>query len=242
MNLNHSDFETLRTMFAVCRIAGVDAVVISEGFARGLSSTGKIALLSPLTLSASETIPIGIGRIGELEKRLSIFGGEITGRCSLSADGTTVSSIKIQSGRSSVDFRCTAAKLIPFAKSNADTEDVLIRASRAEISQLARAVKSLNPETLTIALSKSGEVRIECSSDTNERFDTVLTTSAEFLTNAQNLVNIYEADRLSSLLDAAARDADEVQIVLGAGGTLTLSVKGQILVVIPNANMEDDDE
>jgi len=44
------------------------------------------------------------------------------------------------------------------------------------------------------------------------------------------------------VLDAAARDVDELDLVIGAFGSITISMKGHTLIAMPEVNEEDDDE
>ena len=241
MKMTSADVEQLRAAFAVCRTAGIDAVVITDNQVRGIAPTAKMAIISPVKLSFDSTMKIGIGRIGEFEKRLAIFSGEIDidGKVN---DSNEVSVLTMKSGRSTIQFRCTAERMIKYPKSNDDEPVCTITASKTEVAQLARAVKTLGAETLTLAIARDAGVKFECSSPTNEAFASELSKPAEFENDPQGIVHIYEGDRFATVLDAAARDADEVSIVLGELGSLTLMIKGHMLVAVAEANQEDDDE
>lgn len=241
MKMTVADVDQLRSAFAVCRIAGIDATVITENQVRGVSPTSKMAVISPVKLSFDSELRIGIGRIAEFEKRLAIFGDgvEIEGKVNENND---VSVLTLSAGRSKVQFRCTSSKMIKYPKSNDDEPVCTITASKAEIQQIARAVKTLGAEHLTLAIARDGSVKFECSSPTNEAFSADISKSAEFENDPQGIVHIYEGDRFATVLDSAARDADEVSLVLGEFGSLTLMIKGHMLVALPNANQEDDDE
>jgi hypothetical protein len=241
MDLKSTELETIRNAFNVCRIAGIDAVMITENQIRGVSPTRKMALLSPLELSIDPTVKLGVGRINELEKRLGIFNIPPTGDLKVT-DSNEVSVLTLQAGKSKVQFRCTAEKLITYPKENEDTAVAVVTATKAEVQQISRAVKTLGAETLTLAIGRDSSVRFECSSTTNESFVTSLEASATFEDDPQAFVHIYEGDRFATVLDAAARDLEEVVLVLGEFGSLTLTVKGCTLVAMPNVNQEDDDD
>lgn len=241
MNFTNNDIEQLRDAFQICRIAGIDAVVVTENMIRGVTQTTKMAVISEASFSFDPTIKIGIGRIGEFEKRLNIFSGAVEGVAKLN-DSNEASMITLGTGRSKVQFRCTAEKMIKYPKSNEDELVVLIKASKAEIQQVTRAVKTLGAESLTIAVTRTGAVKFECSSPTNESFSSDVESTASFENDPQGIVHIYEGDRLATVLEAAARDQEEIQIGIGEFGSLTLAIKGHIVIALPNANQEDDDE
>lgn len=241
MKLSTDDVEKIRGALAVCRAGSVDAVVITDNKIRGVAPSSKLAIISSLHLSIDPTIKIGIGRLAEFEKRLSIFGGNVTieGKTN---DNNEAIVLTLAAGKSKVQFRCTAERLIKYPKENADEPVAIVKANKGEVAEISRAIKSLGAETFTIAVGRDGSVKVECSSPTNEAFATQLQLDAEFENDPQSLVNIYEGDRLATILDAAARDTDEVVLVIGELGSITLQLKGHELVALPNVNQEDDDE
>lgn len=241
MKLTPNDIENLRGAFAVCRIAGIDAAVITDGKVRGVTPTSKMAMISDVGFSFDADVKIGIGRIAEFEKRLSVFSGNIEGEAKVN-EKNEVSLLTLRSGKSSIQFRCTSEKLIKYPKKNEDPEECIVRASKAEIAQISRAVKSLGAETLTLAIGRDGAVKFECSAPTNEAFSTEIAAEAAFENGPKGIVHIYEGDRFASVLDASVRDADEVLLVLGEGGSISLSIKGHVLIALPDANQEEDDE
>lgn len=244
MKMTVADVEQLRSAFAVCRTADLDSVVVTENMVRGLATNSKRALISPVNLSFDSALKIGIGRIGELEKRLAIFGTDTpTAEGKLNDSGEVAVLELISTNRKTkVQFRCTSERVIKYPKANDDEPVASFSASKDEIGQIARAVKTLGAEFLTIAIGRDSSVRFECSSPTNESFVTVLEKEAVFENGQQAIVHIYEGDRFASVLDAAAREVKDVEIVLGEFGSLTLSIKGHVLVIMPEANQEDDDE
>lgn len=241
MKMTPEDIEQLRSAFAICRVAGIDAAVVTDNQVRGLSPNAKMAIITPVNLTIDKEVKIGIGRIGEFDKRLQIFGGNISVDTKIN-DANEVSVMTLKSGKSTVQFRCTAERMIKYPKFNEDPEACTIIANKAEVAQIARAVKTLGAETLTLAIGRDNSIKFECTSPTNESFTAELSNEATFVDDPQGIVHIYEGDRLATVLDAAARDTDEVAMVVGEFGSLTILIKGHTLVAMPEANQEDDDE
>lgn len=241
MKLTASDVEQLRTAFAVCRVAGIDAVVVTDNQIRGVAPTSKMAIISPAKFSFDKNIKIGIGRIGEFEKRAAVFTTALEGEGKENDKGD-ISILTLKAGKSSIQFRCTAEKMIKYPKENEDSTIATVKLTKAEVQQIARAVKTLAAETLTLAIGRDGSIKFECTAPTNESFSAEVAAEAVFEGDPQGIVNIYEGDRFASVLDAAARESDDVILELGEYGSLTLNIKGHTLIALPNANMEDDNE
>lgn len=238
MKLNPKDVEVLRSILSACKVIGVDGIVIHEGMARGAKVSLDAAILSPASMSISEALRIGIGRVAELEKRLSIFPGELSieGKANEAGD---VSMLTLSSGKSKMQFRCTSASLMKYPKSNEDPEFGTITLNRAETTQLSKAVRSLSPETVVLQVSRAGTVRLECVDSSNDRFDIELAKPIEFADEEEGAVQTYLASLLTDVLDAAAKDAEEFSFVLGQGGSITAQAKGHTLLVMPQISGEE---
>lgn len=241
MKLTASDVKTLRQSFQVCRTVSIDSVVITDGQIRGVSLTGKTAIISPIELSIDKEVKIGISRLAELEKRLSIFEGEIGADAKMN-EHNEVSVLTLSSGRSKLQFRCTSEKMIRYPKQNEDTTVVSVKLKKSEVQMISKAVRSLGAETMILAIQRSGEVKVECYSPTREVFETFLDNQAEFEEANSAFVNIYEGDKFVSILEASAKSDDEVQVFIGEFGSATVLVSGEVIIMTPQSNQEDDDE
>lgn len=241
MKMEPSEVHQLRTAFSICRIAGIDSVVVTDNQVRGVSPSSKMAILSPLDMSFDKDIKIGFGRLSEFEKRLSIFSTETLIDCKVN-DKNEVSLMTLSSSKAKVQFRCTSEHLIKYPKSNDDDLMVTVVATKDEITQLSRAVKMLGAPTLTISISRDLSVKFECSSETNEVFTSSLTNDAVFEDISEPVLFVYEGDKFATVLDAAAKDVDEVILSIGAFGSLMLTIKGITILALPESNQETDDE
>ena len=136
-----------------------------------------------------------------------------------------------------MQFRCTAMSLLKdkYPKSNADTPSVVVELSKQEAAQMVKAAKSLSAETVLVKCGKNKEVRIECADSNNDQFAVVLEKEAEFIDQEESVIFIYSADRFTSLVDAIARDENEISLIIGEGGSLTGSVKEHQLIIMPQA-------
>jgi hypothetical protein len=241
MNLTNNDLNILRESFAVCRLLGVDAVVVTEGKIRGISQDSKAAILTDAQFSFDSSIKIGIGRIPELEKRLNIFSTAAVADAKVN-DNNDVVMLKIKGGKAAVEFRCTAPKLIRYPKENADTASCTIKLTKDEVQQIVRGIRSMAAETSTVAVTRAGVVKVECASPTNEAFEIELDAAADFENDQQGIVHIYSAPRLANILDAAIKSYDEVALQIGEYGSITSVINGYQLVMNAEADHEGDDD
>jgi hypothetical protein len=238
MKLINKDIEVLRSILSACKVIGVEGIVIHEGMARGAKPSLDAAILTAADLSVSEALRIGIGRVSELEKRLAIFSGEleIEGKSNEAGD---VSMLTLTSGKTKVQFRCTSASLMKYPKTNDDPEFGTIHLNRTEVAQLSKAVKTLSPETIVLQVSRAGTIRLECVDSSNDRFDIELSKPIEYADDKEAVVQTYLAALLIDVLDASAKDAEEIKLVMGQSGSITATARGHTLLIMPQITGEE---
>ena len=238
MKLTHTDVDTLKSILTVSKIIGVEGIVIHEGMARGAKPSLDAAILTEADLSISKDSKIGIGRVSELEKRISIFQGtvDIEGK---SNDAGDVSMLTLSSGKTKVQFRCTSANLMRYPKSNEDQPVAVITFNKSEVQQAAKAAKTLGSENIVIQISRAGTVSLECSDSSNDRFTIELEKEVEFIEDAEGIVQTYLAGMFVDVLDAACKDSDEVTIVLGESGSITAKIKGHTVLIMSQISGEE---
>jgi len=239
MKLNTTDIEKLKTALTVSRIVGIELAVLRDGKILGVNDKRDAAIISRLELSCSAEIKVGIGRVDELTKRVSLFGDGVEAELKVN-DKSEVSQITLSAGRTKLQFRCTSMSLLDrkYPQENADTEAVVVTFTRGEITQLAQGARTLGAENIVVKVDRAGTVHAECADSNNDRFALVLEKQAEFVVEPESIVFVYRADLLANLLSNAAKDQDEVSVVIGEGGSLTCLLKGHSLIIMPQATGE----
>lgn len=238
MKLTNTDIEQLKSILSVCKIIGVEGVVFNEGKARGAKVSLDAAILTESKLSIPEELSIGVGRVAELEKRISIFPEtvDIEGK---SNDAGIVSMLTLSAGKSKVQYRCTSANLMKYPKSNQDQPVAIIKFTKAEVQRAAKAAKTLSSETIVLQISRAGVVKMECADSSNDRFEIELENEVEFVEEAEGLVQTYLAALLTDVLEASSKDSEEVTIVLGEAGSITATIKGHTVLVMSQISGEE---
>lgn len=236
MNFTKQDIEIIKEVLSVAKIIGIEGLVFSEGQARGARPSLDAAILTTAKLSIDD-VAIGIGRTGELEKRLGIFGANVTIDLTVNGRGDA-SMLTLSAGKSKMQYRLTSPKLMRYPKSNEDEAFVHITLSKEEVQQISQASKSMASENMTVHVSRVGVVKIECSDATNDRFEVELEAVAAFTGDAESTIQQYVAGLMAGVLDAAGKDG-EVVMQMGFAGSIAVQVKNHTLLVLPQLTEEE---
>lgn len=235
MNFTEKDAEELKTILTLCKTIGIDGAVLADGKVMGAASSKKLAIISPTTLSIDPNVKVGIGRLAELEKRLTLFDSGVAITTEVGKSGE-VSRLTLTAGRTKAQFRCSATSMVLHPKSNDDAPVAALSLSKTEVMTLVKAAKIFGAETVIFKVSSSGAVHIECVDSTNDQFSTSSEKPAEFIDEADSLLFTYQANYLTTVLTEGIRDADSIDLVFGQAGSITTLVKGYSLMIMPNIN------
>lgn len=242
MKLTSSDITHLKAALSAARSVEINLVVLADGKIMGANDKYDAAIVSDLKLSIPGDIKIGIGagRVDELVKRLALFGDDVEADLKVSDKGE-VSLLTFGSGRSKVQFRCTSMALLEkkYPKANADEPGAVISLSKDEVAQLVKAARGLSSEAVVIKVASSGEVMAQCSDSNNDVFSMVLNKQASFVGEPQTGVASYRAALLTSFLDAGTKGNEEMDIVIGQGGSLTGLVKQHALFIMQRSDGDE---
>lgn len=233
MKLTKQDVELLKNAFIACKTTGIESVVITEGMIRGASPDRNTAIISEIGLSIDPTLKIGISKLSDLEKRLALFGTLDVAIEGTEKENKDVAILNMQAGRTKAQLRCTAERLIRYPKANNDTQAVSVFFSKEEAQHVAKAVKTFGAEHVTIMVTTSGTVKIECKDASNDVFSLDLETQAEFVEDASITIFNYFASNFTAVLDAVAKTDEIVVVNIGEGGSLQIPVRSHTLIIIP---------
>lgn len=235
MNFTEQDVEQLRAILTLCKTVGIDGAVLADGKVMGAANTKKLGIISPTQLSIDPAVKVGIGRLSELEKRLTIFNGGVSMTGEIGKSGE-VARLTMASGRTKAQFRCSATSMVLHPKSNEDVPVATLSMSKNEVATLVKAAKIFGAETVIFKISGSGDVHIECVDSTNDQFSTATEQLAEFVEEADPLFFTYQASYLTTVLTEGTKDVDNIDLVFGQAGSITALVKGYSLMIMPNIN------
>jgi hypothetical protein len=231
--------EDLKSALSISRALGVEAVVVTGWHISGITSDHKAAIISPLNLEIDPNLKLGIGRINELEKRLALFGAEATIEGKLKDEDVLM--LTIAEGRSKIQYRCTAERLIKYPKENVDPVQYLVVLSKGEAVQLSKAVRTLAAETVVLKIGRDGTVGFECIDPQNEQFSIDLALKADFMGDVTPTVVTYRSTYFTTLIELVAKGAEKIELAIGEGGSATGIASGFSIITFPHTTGEEDE-
>lgn len=239
MKFNKDDILKIRSALLACRIAGLDSVVISQGMLRGLGDKQHGAIFSEMKLSIDPAIDIGISKLSELEKRLTLFGEEIAVEGELT-DAMKARKLTIKGHFGKIEFRCTDSKLIKYPKENNDEAMAAVSFTKTEIALIVKGTKVMGAEQVVIQVKRDGGVHVEALDQNNDRFELDASMPAEFFNDAYPSVNSFDTSSngvFIGMLEHAAKDSDIVTLVLTRAGQFRVQAYGHDLLAIPRIQL-----
>lgn len=237
MKLSTQDTQYLETILATAAIGGIDAIVIEDGFVRGVNPDKTFAIISDHNVPAFPQ-KIGIARLNSLTQRISIFKGKDTVIDARESDRGEISAMEITSGKNKVQFRCTSTMLIKAPKSINDEVNCDVAITKDEMKMILDAIRVMGAKKVTLALRKDGSIQFEIADESNDSFKIVL---EDCLKDAKSTeVYYYQASVLGALLKAQM-EFDTVVFRLGQMGTIKSKINGHEVTILPQIG-EDTEE
>ena len=234
MKLTSAQLLDLRKALMAGKLAGLDSIVFANDKVAGLHEGHTAAVFSDLKL-LEPGITMGIVRLGELDKRLALFGDDVLVELEI-ADSKNVRRLAIKKGSSKIDFRCTAEKLITYPKTNTDDAGIFLTFTKPEVAMLSKGAKTLGAEQLTLQVKRDGTVHIECKDKNGDSFEIDLETPAAFAEDAYGYVNPFDVSSggvFLPLLEHMVKDADTADLVIMKTGNIGMTAYGHHVIAIP---------
>lgn len=239
MILPKTEVEKLRDVISTCRQVGIEVVVFDNGRILGANDARNLAIISESSIPFQDEVKLGIARVSELDKRLSLFS-EAEATLKISEKGE-ISIITFSAGKSKAQFRCTSLALLErrYPKENSDQPLAVVGLNKAEVAQFCKAAKTFGAASVVLRVDRVGGSHLECSDQAvGDRFTLDIEKNSQFLDEVEPFVFTYVAQNFCQLVDLAAKDQDEVDLVIGRVGSLTTMVKGHTMVAAPIVNEE----
>lgn len=240
MNFSSSMVDSFKNVLTVCKQVGIEVVVLAENRVMGANGARNLAIISDSGLNLADDVKIGIGRLNELEKRLGLFGEKFDISCKLN-EKSEVALMNLSSGKMKAQFRCTSMTMLErkYPKTNEDPPQLVLTLGKSEVASMTRAIKTYGSANVILKVNRSGSAQLECSDSSNDQFVLDVEKAVERVNeDGQAVLLTYNAANFCQVLDLAAKDSDEITLVIGEYGSLTSQVKGFSIVMVPNMNEE----
>jgi hypothetical protein len=242
MKLKADTIAALDTLIQTATMAGVDKLVITGGKIQGIDERKTVGLVTDKNVPDLDGKTLAINRIKQLLSRLNLAKaqGDVSIEATIASNGTDISALDLQAGKSKGQFRCAsleAVKGVP--KGFSDPMVWEVKFSSKLIPLIAPAEASLSTDGITIA-SKDGQVvtceLVDANKDqvTFELDDPASWVGAKGQAGT-SFCNKYPAKALLSLLREASKLQDPVTVTIGQGGLLIVNVNGFDFFTLPQA-------
>jgi hypothetical protein len=244
MKLTPQDVLEVRKALLAARLAGVSSVVITNGYIAGVHDAHIAAIFSPIKLSLDPAISIGIMKLADFEKRLTLFGDDVLVEGEVN-DAKKARKLSIRGKAGKIEYRCTDERMITYPKTNADESDIVVTLSKAEVALLSRGTKTLGGSDLVLQIKRDGSVRMESHDTNQDRFEIEIEGKAVFVDEdaPHPYVNSFDATNSGAflpLIENMVKENDTAELVVMRTGNISLKVYGHDVFAVPKAQHGDD--
>lgn len=241
MKLKAETIAALDTLIQTATLAGVDKLVITNGKIQGIDERKTVGLVTDKNVPDLDGKTLAINRIKQLLSRVNLAKaqGDVAIEATVAANGTDISVLDLQAGKSKGQFRCAsleAVKGVP--KGFSDPMVWEVKLSSKAIPLIAQAEASMTADGITLA-SKDGKlVTCELVDSNKDQMVFELDDEASWVgTGAAgtSFCNKYPSKALLALLREASKTQDPVVVTIGQGGLLIVNVNGFDFFTLPQA-------
>ncbi len=237
MKLSRADAVNLNNLLATAAIAGIESIVIDNGFASGYTNQKTIFV------SNSEEIPkltqkIGLGRINHLRSRLDLVASNSDMYIDAKeSDRGEISMLELISGKTKIQYRCMATSLIKAPKGSGDDGWRIVNINKTQSQLILNSVKVMGAKDLTLIIKKEGTIIFQISDAIHDQMTVELDNLIENIeevdpNDVQSVIYKYETDVLLPLLRAAQTNDGEISFLVGAEGTVHLILNDHSIYVL----------
>jgi hypothetical protein len=244
MKLTPSDVLEVRKALLAARLAGVSNVVLTNGYVAGVHDAHVSAIFSPIKLSLDPAISIGIMKLADFEKRLTLFGEDVLVEGEVN-DAKKARKLLIRGKTGKIEYRCTDERMITYPKTNADEPGIVVTLTKAEVALLSRGTKTLGGSELVLQIKRDGAVHLESHDTNQDRFELDAEARAVFVDEEAPYpyVNSFDASNNGAflpLIENMVKDNDTAELVVMRTGNISLKVYGHDVFAVPKAQHGDD--
>lgn len=240
MKLSPNLVEYIQSVVRVCRLVGIESVIIEQGLVRGTHGDRTVALIH------SEDVPdlpfgaIGLTRLDVLQSRFDVIKNvkNVSIEANLKDNTNFIFSLTMKGQGIKIDYRCSDPSKIEARRSVKDAMIHRVQINPDLISMLTKGISAMNigsaqtPDVVSI-ISNSEGVSIELVDVSNDVFKYIFAPSVEMI--GQGATGKFAHRYPAKLLLTILKDNPEGSFEVGSMGLLKASVNGFNVVVVPMA-------
>jgi hypothetical protein len=211
MNLSKDDIRNLRDAISICKVIGIEDLVVEDGKVLAFNPSKTAAIVSPIEMSIPTSVKMGLPRVKELDTRMAMFDEcEITLNLTAAEDVKTIS---ITHEKMKVSFRCELARAIEHPKGVNMDIFASFYMTPSELKVISRGIKAMNADTVDITVSSSA-VTFSAADVNNELFKIELENEPQFEDEISMEMFTYSSDVICNLFAAIARIDEAVHVTI----------------------------
>lgn len=241
MKLSAEAVTALDTLLQTASAVGIEKLIVGNGLIRGVDEKKTVAVVTDKGVPDLDGKSITVNRIKQLLQRINLAKaqGPLSLECTVAPNGSDVSLIDIQGGKSKSQFRCAsleAVKGVP--KGMSDPAVWSIKLNAKVVPLIAQADASMSSTGITFASKDGKTVSVEmvdtvhkdvCSIELDDQATWVGAGDA-----GASFCNKYTTKALLALLREASKDGDNLELRIGQGGLLMIDVAGIGFCTLPH--------
>jgi uncharacterized membrane protein YkoI len=242
MKLKADAIVALEVLVQTAVVTGVEKLVISGGKIQGIDERKTVGLVTDKGVPDLEGKTIAINRVKTLLSRISLAKaqGDMSIEATVAQNGTDISILELQGGKSKGQFRCAsleAVKGVP--KGFQDPLAWEVNITTKLIPLIAQAEASMTTDGITLASKNGKTVTLDLVDSNKDVVDFELDGDAKWIGSGpqgSSFCNKYPSKALLSLLrEASKTQPDAVKLSIGQGGLLIVTVNGLDFFALPQA-------
>lgn len=227
MKLTKPIVKMLSELMSIASKLGTSSIIIEPGFVRAIDENRSVVVLSEHTLDLPFA-SLAISRVDLLAKRLMIASGDVDISYEAHESSNQVISLKIKSGRASVDFRCVSAASIKVPKVIAEEFNTTLTMDEEAATNLTKGRSMMGASVATL-LYQHNDLLIEICDENSDVFSFNVGTD---LVDSERKYFAYRYDisKLSTILTGSK----QTPILIGDNrGILKTTVNGFTVYLLP---------
>jgi hypothetical protein len=240
MKLSPNLIEYIQSVVRVCRLVGIESVIIEQGLVRGTHGDRTVALIQNEGVPELPFGAIGLTRLDILQSRFDVVKNmkNVSIEANPKENTNFIFSLTMKGEGIKIDYRCSDPSKIEARRNVKDTMMHRVKVNPDLVSMLTKGISAMNignaqtPDVVSIISNTEG-VSIELVDVSNDVFKYVFAPNAEPIGVGATgkFAHRYPAKLLLTLL----RDNPEGYFEVGSMGLLKMSVSGFNVVVVPMA-------
>lgn len=238
MELTPQQVMMVKDALAVAATAGIDALVIEPTAVRGTNEDRTIMIVHHHDVPVDMPFgSLGVGRVDTLLSRLNFMDAcsdgtksSVTATVETTPSKTYTRSLKIRSGRHSVDFRCANPDMIKAPKKISSEEKWVVVATPQLHSVLTRGQSMMGSDTVTIR-AHQGSITAVIADVNSDKLEYALERVEAIDDDAEAIefIHQYPIKSLQGLLKASGTG----MFTITADGFLVLKINKLTVYIFP---------